>query len=547
MPEISKIKLPSGNVYDIKDAVARQMISGGVSFLVAWDGSSTPDPAAIPAGVKVVYNDTTYTGTLSADDAQAGAFYLVHSSTVTSEGPLDVYDEYVPVGSGSEKYWEKIGDTQVDLSNVVTNVTLNKSTTSVIGSNATLTTTKLYGEASGTNVSWDSKDQVTAVTGFNSKDQKAAVTGFNNKDQVSAVTGFNSKDQKTVLTKHVTADKTYIKASASGANTAWNSKDQKTAVTGYTPNTATLDTEDFVTSVTATSDKKLVTTSVTGVQSSTTTASKATQGTSQTTADGTDTRKDANASVLPADASANPSANDYILRRIGVNDEVLIIGSVELDTQTTTQYTFSDVTVPIKAASATTVATGATDAAGTGSSIVTGVTVGTTAPAYVPSSSEDSLTVVTGLGTPSTANVIGASSTFTITQPTVALATDETSATGRVQVATDVSAQSNDTATVVGTSATFTTDTVVGTDATFTTANVVGASATFTTDTVIGTDSTFTVTDPAVYLSAGNLGDVTVATGAFTSKDQKTVLDNGTSITTTFGGEGAQGIGNSEF
>lgn len=35
MPEISKIKLPSGNVYDIKDAVARQMISGGVSFLVA--------------------------------------------------------------------------------------------------------------------------------------------------------------------------------------------------------------------------------------------------------------------------------------------------------------------------------------------------------------------------------------------------------------------------------------------------------------------------------------------------------------------------------
>lgn len=35
MADISKITLPSGNTYDIKDAVARQMISGGVSFIVA--------------------------------------------------------------------------------------------------------------------------------------------------------------------------------------------------------------------------------------------------------------------------------------------------------------------------------------------------------------------------------------------------------------------------------------------------------------------------------------------------------------------------------
>ena len=32
MPDISKIKLPSGNEYDIKDAVARAMISGGGNF-----------------------------------------------------------------------------------------------------------------------------------------------------------------------------------------------------------------------------------------------------------------------------------------------------------------------------------------------------------------------------------------------------------------------------------------------------------------------------------------------------------------------------------
>ena len=32
MADISKIKLPSGNTYNIKDAVARDMIAGGVSF-----------------------------------------------------------------------------------------------------------------------------------------------------------------------------------------------------------------------------------------------------------------------------------------------------------------------------------------------------------------------------------------------------------------------------------------------------------------------------------------------------------------------------------
>ena len=36
MADISKIKLPSGNEYDIKDAVAREMISGGISFIISW-------------------------------------------------------------------------------------------------------------------------------------------------------------------------------------------------------------------------------------------------------------------------------------------------------------------------------------------------------------------------------------------------------------------------------------------------------------------------------------------------------------------------------
>lgn len=115
MADISKITLPSGNTYYIKDETAREMISGGISFIVAWNGSSAPTVANIPAGVQVTYGGTTYTGTLAAADAQSGAFYLVKSST--QEGTLDVYDEYVVVG-GETKSWEKLGDTQMDLSDL---------------------------------------------------------------------------------------------------------------------------------------------------------------------------------------------------------------------------------------------------------------------------------------------------------------------------------------------------------------------------------------------------------------------------------------------
>lgn len=115
---------------------------------------------------------------MAADDAQPGAFYLVKSSTTTSEGPLDVYDEYVPVGSET-KTWEKIGDTQVDLSNVVTNVELNKSTTNVMGTSASLTTTKIKATATGGSTAWNSKDSVTAITGLSNTNVKATASGAN--------------------------------------------------------------------------------------------------------------------------------------------------------------------------------------------------------------------------------------------------------------------------------------------------------------------------------------------------------------------------------
>lgn len=112
MAEISKITLPSGNTYDIKDAVARSMISGGVEYNIAWAGNATPDVTKIPSGVVVTYNGTDYTGTLSPEGIDPGQFYLVKSSSDSGNS----YDEYISVGAAGSKTWEKLGTKDVDLS-----------------------------------------------------------------------------------------------------------------------------------------------------------------------------------------------------------------------------------------------------------------------------------------------------------------------------------------------------------------------------------------------------------------------------------------------
>ena len=237
-PVIEKITLPSGNSYWIADREIRdvvdtlsQTIAGGVSYNVGWDGTSEPVVGNIPAGVTVEYQGTTYTGTLTANNATPGAFYLVKSATQTD---MDVYDEYVPVGEAGSKTWELIGNTQADLSDLVTAVSLTKQTDTVIGTDATFTITQ---------------PTVALATGATAGD-----------GVISVATGISS-------------------ASASGGGAAWNSKDSKTVITSYPGVTGSA-----ASSVTPTT-KKLATTTVTGVSGSTTPS--VVQGrTSQTTATG---------------------------------------------------------------------------------------------------------------------------------------------------------------------------------------------------------------------------------------------------------------------
>ena len=437
MPDISKIKLPgSTEAYNIKDAVARQMISGGVSFIIAWDGTAAPVVAEIPEGVVVKYNGTNYTGTLSADGATAGAFYLVKSATTPSSETLDIYDEYVPAGTAGSKFWEKIGDTQLNLTDVVTGVSLSKQTDTVIGTDATFTITQPT-----ITLAEDSSTGVTFVRGGTTKYMKATASGA-----------------------AVTPSTTNIKATASGGGATWNSKDSKTVVTGYTIAAANKDT--FVKSVSAETGKNLVTTSITPTNG-TETVSKVTKTASKlvtTTVPNVTGNSDVSASKISSNSSvtANKSTWTFTMGSAAGETETLIIGGGNGSDVTATNTAYSDVTASkvtlgtaktcatgavdangtgtdivtavsisdktvAKQGSAVTVATGATSTTGTGDAVVTGVTVGESADAII------------SLPSPSTTTVIGSSATFTNTQPTVALATGATAGTGVISVATGIS------------------------------------------------------------------------------------------------------------
>ena len=447
-PVIEKITLPSGNSYWIADREIRdvvdtlsQTIAGGVSYNVGWDGSSAPVVGNIPAGVEVEYEGQTYTGTLTANNATPGAFYLVKSATQTD---MDVYDEYVPVGEAGSKTWELIGNTQADLSDLVTNVTLTKQTDTVIGTDATFTVTQPTIAIATDTTSGTGKVQV--VTGISSAsasgDEVTAVTGLGTPSTDTFLKGVKVTTQPTVtLTANAQTDTgriTYVESQGTASTTKLKA----------TVNLGTASTQSAVKSVTPTT-KKLATTTVTGVSGSTTPS--VVQGrTSQTTATG--------------GATASTTNTDW-LKGVSVTNKVLTFGAATPATQTTYSANApGTITVPTAAANATTVATGATTTTGSGADIVTDVSVG------------DTFNAVTGYASPT--------------------ATISSGSTGDVTVATGIGAA---TTKYMSASASGTAVGANGTGSAIT-------GITPTTDTVLGSGSTVTVTPTTTYIKGSASG-----------------------------------------
>lgn len=379
--------------------------------------------ANIPAGVVVRYNDTNYTGTLAASGDTVGKFYLVKSSTAVET--LDIYDEYASVESGSSYIWEKIGDTQLDLSSLgelayKDTVTLNKgagdqvlgeATTFTAGSSSvsfgTHTTKKAIGSSATFTVT---QPTVTVTPTTTNIKATASGTAVGANGTANAITGFGAHTTDSALgadatfTTTVTPATTNIKATASGAAVGADGTD--TFVKSYPGATSKLVKENI--------------NEVTGVTEHINTFTMGTDSEAETLIIG----------ATSGPATLTTSAKSFATGALAANG-----GGDSVMTGLGTATTASALTgVKVTSQPTIALATGAT--AGTGViSVATGISSATTT-----ANDKDAVTAITALGTPTTAAAL--TGVKVTSQPTVSLATGATAGTGVISVATGIDSAS---------------------------------------------------------------------------------------------------------
>lgn len=220
MADISKVLIPAldgspGGIYNIKDTVARQMLSGGIHLLVVWNGHSIPNVSNIPDVVSITYNDVVYNGTLAAEDASTMTFYLVYNGV----GDANDFAEYaVATNELGNKYWEKLGDTGGSMSNLgalayMDAIEFNKGNgVFVIGENATL-------RASSSEVTFENSDTASVLganTSFTITDPTYSILPTKGNISLSRATDVslttNTNNALTALDSQRSTTETFIKA-----------------------------------------------------------------------------------------------------------------------------------------------------------------------------------------------------------------------------------------------------------------------------------------------------------------------------------------------
>ena len=404
-PTISSIKLPSGNIYDIKDAEAReqiQLLSASTSFVgisetAITDGSST---SSIVVGDKTVQ---------------------------ASNGNIAIYGNKEFIFDGST--WHEFGD--------LTTISASTQTENVLGSGTIFT-------SNPSNVTFSGGSN-SSVLGSNTSFALESGNVTHGTPTTSKVLGENTQFTASKPTVDFDPTTKYLSASASGGGTSFNSKDEKTVITSLS---TTSDT--FVKSVTAETNKKLVTTSIVPTNG-TESVSKVTQSASKLVTQSIPNVTNASdVSVQYFSSLGSASTFNFAMGTGDESETLCITGANSTIPQLGDPITASRVTMgaPLTAATGATasngtgadvvtsvnvqnvdvakvgtaldVATGATATNGTGAAIVTGVTIGESAPA------------ITSVDRDGTANVIGSSCTLTNAQPTITLTANTTSGTGRV-------------------------------------------------------------------------------------------------------------------
>lgn len=383
---ISQIVLTDNVTYYVKDAEAREwineIVAGGLTFVVSWNGQAAPNVALIPAGVEVEYQGTTYTGTLAASVQTKPNIYLVYDHTTTS-GRV-VYKEYVTVNFGTEAdpnyAWEVLGDTDVNFDDLGAlafkdTVTLNKGAgDAVLGADTTIT-------AAESAVSFSGGTDDTFVKSYPGETTKLAtttVTGVAGEVTFDAVaSASNVTASKVTLGTDTTASKVTV-TTAGAAN-------KTTLGTASTASKATAGTAVAVAKVAAAATNvsyigNASTSSI--LETATVTGETLTFG-AVAVAQGSVTGTNGTESITPytfTDVTVYPDiavSSDVTVQAVADTDVTVPVISTVTDV-TASVVTTESKTAATKAATATTVATGAVDAAGAGATVMTGLGTATT-------------------------------------------------------------------------------------------------------------------------------------------------------------------------
>lgn len=112
-PTIWQLTTTNGTTYDIEDKAARAAAAAGIQLIKCTSAANTP------YGVEWDDDGVTVTGTLVASSSTTGKIYLV---PIETEDDTNIFAEYVTVindeTTPATYSWEKIGTTDVDLSNL---------------------------------------------------------------------------------------------------------------------------------------------------------------------------------------------------------------------------------------------------------------------------------------------------------------------------------------------------------------------------------------------------------------------------------------------
>lgn len=400
MAEIKQVQI-SNTAYDI---AAKYMLDGeGVlkdwAAIVALVNTAKlkilvcSTAANTPAGVTFTPkgSSTPITGTLTAAAGDTQTFYFVYDG----DGTKDSYIEYVTNGT----VWEPLGKADVDLTNYMQKgVTYAAAALSAGAHEHTVTiptisvdkTKKLGASASGTAVGADGTDTfVKSYPGATSKLVTTTITGVSGTETVSKATSGTPITVAKRAASQTTVGNANVGTAVSIPNVTASTDVSATNIA--TPGVATVKQVDTVTAGTAASftqgSKASWSASVdaNGVLS----FSWTTNGNDEFTANTPTSVTTANVTGVVRSTAATPSATAVTASKTTLGSAISVTPATTSttkiygcgDTESITPYTFEDVEVATAADSNTTVATGALAANGAGSSVMTGLGTATTASA----------------------------------------------------------------------------------------------------------------------------------------------------------------------